>query len=44
MRLDAADEVATPCEILGGHCQVTMGAGPTSQGEPLTEDVYLGRK
>ena len=23
---------------------VTMGAGPTSQGEPLTEDVYLGRK
>lgn len=23
---------------------VTMGAGPTSQGEPLTEDAYLGRK
>jgi quercetin dioxygenase-like cupin family protein len=23
---------------------VTMGAGPTSQGESLTEDVYLGRK
>lgn len=23
---------------------VTMGAGPTSQGEPLTEDVYLGKK
>jgi 4-carboxymuconolactone decarboxylase len=23
---------------------VTMGAGPTSQGEPLTEDEYLGRK
>ena len=23
---------------------VTMGAGPTSQGEALTEDVYLGRK
>ena len=23
---------------------VTMGAGPTSQGEPLTEEVYLGRK
>jgi len=22
---------------------VTMGAGPTSQGEPLTEAVYLGR-
>lgn len=22
---------------------VTMGAGPTSQGEPLTEDVYRGR-
>jgi quercetin dioxygenase-like cupin family protein len=23
---------------------VTMGAGPTSQGAPLTEDAYLGRK
>jgi quercetin dioxygenase-like cupin family protein len=23
---------------------VTMGAGPTSQGEPLTEATYLGRK
>jgi quercetin dioxygenase-like cupin family protein len=23
---------------------VTMGAGATSQGEPLTEDVYLGKK
>jgi len=23
---------------------VTMGAGPTSQGEPLSEDAYLGRK
>ena len=23
---------------------VTMGAGPTSQGEALTEDVYLGKK
>jgi quercetin dioxygenase-like cupin family protein len=23
---------------------VTMGAGPTSQGEPLTEDIYLGKK
>jgi quercetin dioxygenase-like cupin family protein len=23
---------------------VTMGAGPTSPGEPLTEDVYLGKK
>jgi hypothetical protein len=23
---------------------VTMGAGPTTQGEALTEDIYLGRK
>ena len=23
---------------------VTMGAGPTSPGDPLTEDVYLGKK
>jgi quercetin dioxygenase-like cupin family protein len=23
---------------------VTMGAGPTSQGDPVTEDVYLGKK
>ena len=23
---------------------VTMGAGPTTQGEPLTEDIYLGKK
>ena len=23
---------------------VTMGAGPTTQGEPLTEEIYLGKK
>ena len=23
---------------------VTMGAGPTTAGDPLTEDIYLGRK
>ena len=23
---------------------VTLGAGATTQGEPITDDIYLGRK
>jgi len=23
---------------------VTMGAGATTQGEPITDDIYLGKK